>query len=160
MLAVIVSTDVWRTEMSVWEFLRSIPKTVVLIERKTVQVQEMESSLIYKGIQNTEGSFGSTDVESRNNALAEWVALKNELEKDIIKLVESKRKAMNMIGSLSEARKVDIFYRRYMENMRWEEIALSLGVTYQWVHELHKQGLRELAKKWPEFDSVYPKGGN
>lgn len=139
--------------MTVKEFLRNIPKLTVLVERKKVQIAQMESSLIYKGVsQGDGGSFGSGDTDRRNKALCNWVALMDELNKQIDTLVATKRQGIMMIDSLMDAKQIDVFYRRYLEDMKWCDIAKELGVSMQWVHELHKRGLRRIHKNYPEFD--------
>lgn len=133
-------------------FLRRVLSMQALVERKTVQVQEMESSLIYKGMtENESGGFGSPDVQKRNKALAKWITLKDELQKQIETLVKMKDKAIRMIDSLDDAKQLNIFYMHYLEGVTWTDIAEGLGITNQWVHELHKKGLQELQQKYPEF---------
>ena len=35
---------------------------------------------------------------------------------------------------------------RYIEFLTWEEIAVKLGFTFQWVHVLHKKALNNFEK--------------
>ena len=137
---------------SVKFFLRRVRSMQMLIERKTIQVQEMESSLIYKGMTENDGGKGTPDVQNRNKALAKWIALKEELQLQIERLVAMKDKAIMMIDSLEDAKQLGIFYMHYLEGVSWTDIASGLDITNQWVHELHKRGLQELQQKFPEFN--------
>lgn len=133
-------------------FLRRVQVMTSLIERKTIHVQEMESSLIYKGMIENDGGKGTPDVQNRNKALAKWIALKEELQLQIERLVAMKNKAIRMIDSLEDPKQLNIFYMHYLEGVSWTDIATGLGITNQWVHELHKRGLQELQRKFPEFN--------
>ena len=135
--------------MTAKDFLRGIRRADVLVKRKRQRVEELEDLLVYKGVSPGE-SVGGGNV-SRTDKLVNVIALKDELLSDINKLVEMKRKGMLMIDSLSDPRMVDVFYRRYFDYMKWEDIANALSISTQWVHELHKTGLMEISRKFPEF---------
>lgn len=140
--------------MKVKEYLREIRRVETLIQMKGEQCEKLRALAVYKkGKIDPNGAiFGSINPQSREDIMVKMIDLGDEIAREISKLLEIKQKAMRMVDSLSDAKTVSIFNKRYFLNETWENIAYDLGITFQWVHELHKRGLIEIAGKFPEFD--------
>ena len=50
------------------------------------------------------------------------------------------------IQKLNNPEYEQILYKRYCQSKKWEEIALEMNYTYQWVCKLHGRALLELDK--------------
>lgn len=50
------------------------------------------------------------------------------------------------IQKLNNSEYEQILYKRYCQSKKWEEIALEMNYTYQWVCKLHGRALLELDK--------------
>lgn len=50
------------------------------------------------------------------------------------------------IQKLNNPEYEQILYKRYCQSKKWEEIALEMNYTYQWVCKLHDRALLELDK--------------
>lgn len=50
------------------------------------------------------------------------------------------------IQKLNNPEYEQILYKRYCQSKKWEEIALEMNYTYQWVCKLHSRALLELDK--------------
>lgn len=131
--------------MTVKEYLRGVRTLNSLIERKKEQLEELRSIIVYNG--NLQGEFiqGSSDpANKRTEMLVKLVSLEEEIDSDITTMIERKKQAMALIDKLDDDKTLNIFYLRYLSYKTWEEIACELGITFQWVHELHKRGLIKL----------------
>lgn len=139
--------------MKVKEFLREVRRIESLIEMKSDQCEKLRSIAIYKkgNLDPNNTILRSINPHAKEEIIVKMVDLSDEIARDIETLLNIKQKAIKMIDSLSDPRTVDIFNKRYFLGKKWEDIAYELGITFQWVHELHKRGLIELAKKFPEF---------
>lgn len=69
--------------------------------------------------------------------------LEKEITKDIDKLIDEKKRAKAVIDELDEPYKV-IMTMRYLECVKWEEIAYRLEYSIQAVYKIHGQALKRV----------------
>ena len=69
------------------------------------------------------------------------VDLQKELETDINNLLDLKLKITYQINSIDNDDYKLLLMLRYLNFKTWEEIAVEMGYTYQWVHVLHGRAL-------------------
>lgn len=72
--------------------------------------------------------------------------LERDLNKKIDELVNLKRNAMEKIDCLADNDHKLLLTARYINMKSWEEIAVDMCYTYQWVHRLHGRALQEFDK--------------
>ena len=91
-----------------------------------------------------------TDVvqESRNgnrqeDLIIRIMDLEKEITKDIDSLICEKKKAKTVIDRLDGPYKV-VMTMRYLECMKWEEIAYRIGYSIQAVYKIHGQALKRV----------------
>ena len=66
--------------------------------------------------------------------------------KDIDKLVYLKEEAAGKIDRISDDRYKVILSMYYLSNETFEAVAERTGMSFQWVHTLHKKALKEFEK--------------
>lgn len=127
--------------MKAKEYLQQIQKCDRMIENKLSEIDSL------RGLAESVTSTWKEDIVQSSGAgdelgdtVAKIVDLQNEINADIDKLVDLKREIMVVIDQL-EAPFCDLLYKRYFRFMKWEEIALEMGYTYQWVCQLHGKAL-------------------
>lgn len=126
-------------------FLRQIRKIDILINAKQVEIETLQSNIIYPGIcyeERTSSSFGNT----KESSIIKLVDYKDELNKLIDELINAKREVSSVIDKLDDADQIDILYKRYFQYMKWEEIAAQKGYTFQWIHKLHARALIKIER--------------
>lgn len=131
------------------EFLKSIRKTDLLIKRKNEQLERLEHLAVYsRGEPDPNGGGRGTKVvmDSKAEIVCRIVDLRDEINKSIDSLIDTKLRAMKMIDELSNGDIIDILYQRYFEYRRWEDIAEDKHRSLDWVFRLHREGLRKLEK--------------
>ena len=69
--------------------------------------------------------------------------LEKEITKDIDKLIREKQRAKTVIDKLDGPYKV-VMTMRYLECMKWEEIAYRLDYSIQAVYKIHGQALKRV----------------
>ena len=138
--------------MSIKEFLLSIRRKESQIEIMQRELERMESMAQYRGsvIDEIGGARGTSDPHSRESLVARMCDLRSELDRSVEEVVRMREKGLEMVKSLKEGNMMRVFYMRYFEHMKWEDIAEMLGVSRQWVTELHGRGLVELGKRFGE----------
>lgn len=139
--------------MTIKEFLRDIKRKDSCIKVIEAQIRAMRDVAEYKApvLDPIGGGHGTPDPHSRETLVAKLVDMTEDLESIRIGYLEDVDRAMKMILSLSDDKVLRVFHERYLEFRTWESIADRMGITFQWVHELHKRGLIELEKKYPSF---------
>ena len=136
--------------MSIKDFLLGIRRKESQIDIMQRELERMESMAQYRGsvIDEIGGARGTSDPHSRESLVARMCDLRSELDREMDELVRMREKGLEMVKSLKEGNMMRVFYMRYFEQMKWEDIAERLGVSRQWVTELHGRGLVELEGKY------------
>ncbi|GHV06385.1 hypothetical protein FACS1894217_04950 [Clostridia bacterium] len=103
-------------------------------------------------------SIGSPDlsadrVQSSGNSdkmaatIAKIIDFERELEAEIEKYVVLRREIYGKVDRIEDDDYRIILKKRYLEFKKWENIAVEMNYSYQWVHKLHKRALQDFAKK-------------
>lgn len=96
-------------------------------------------------------AFGSEHVKGGSgiqDRMAEQVAqiadLEREIKEETAELVAKKRTMREIIYSIHDPRRRMLMRMRYLENMRWEDIAEHMNITPRSAHMLHQRTLEDL----------------
>lgn len=134
------------------DYFAQIRKTDRLIKRLTDTVFTLRSSLTS---QSYELNPDKVQTSSPKNTLEETVAKIVDLEADINRrideLVDMKQEAFTMINRIPDLDQQNILIGRYIQLKKWEDIALELNFSIQWVYELHGKGLLAFSQANSEF---------
>lgn len=138
--------------MTIKEFLLGIRRKEAEIEIMERELERMESMAQYRGsvIDEIGGARGTSDPHSRESLVARMCDLRSELDRSVEEVVRMRERGLEMIKSLREGNMMRVFYMRYFEHLKWEDIAERLEISRQWVTELHGRGLVELGKRFGE----------
>lgn len=91
-------------------------------------------------LSQTQKGINSDNLKSRVKEQAQGIM--NEI-RDAEEFIEEQSRR---ISSLPDQKMQDILMMRYFENMTWEAIASSLGITYVWCLKLSKRALKALER--------------
>lgn len=95
-----------------------------------------------------------TSTENKTEKIiAKIVDLENEVNAGIDRLQEIKQRVENVINTVPDANQRAVLERRYINGKHWEEIAVELSYTYQWVCELHGRALQKISEQLIEVDT-------
>lgn len=78
------------------------------------------------------------------NAIVNIIALEEEINCDIDKLVDLKREIMVAIKSIPNAEYQTILEKRYLCFITWEQIAVDTSYSIQHIHRMHSAALKEI----------------
>lgn len=87
-------------------------------------------------------SSGGGNNDSIGDGIVKLQILKDELDTEIDRYCNLKREINAVIANVRNDRYRQVLHNRYVLFKTWEQIAVEMGCTYQWVNELHKRALR------------------
>ena len=134
----------WRIAMTKKEF-REIIYLDHLINSKLRLLESLKSNrLQVKGMQiKSDVVQVSKQGNRQEDLIIKILDLEKEITKDIDNLICEKKKAKTVIDKLDGPYKV-IMSMRYLECMKWEEIAYRLDYSIQAVYKIHGQALKRV----------------
>lgn len=126
------------------EELRNIMYLDSRIESKIRQLEHIKSTMTDLGAIDYSKDRVQTGVSSSvENTVIRVADLEADINKDINKLVDMKQKARKVINKAAGIESV-ILEMRYLENMKWEEIAYRLNYSLPAVYKIHGKALKTI----------------
>ncbi len=87
-------------------------------------------------------AFSSTPSKKIEDAACAIVDLQNEIREEIDELVQTERKIGHAINTLvTDPTLKALLEMRYLNYLKWEEIAVRLDITFRWTMSLHRKAL-------------------
>jgi DNA-directed RNA polymerase specialized sigma subunit len=114
----------------------------------TVNAKIEKVQLIRKQLESIGCVDYSKDIVSGSHSdsqicdgVAKLIDFENELSKQIEELCSLQSEAIQRIDSMIYADYRLVLTLRYLNSKTWEQIAVDMGFTFQWVQELNKRAL-------------------
>lgn len=95
-------------------------------------------------------AFSSMPSKKVEDCVCNIIELQEEIQEEINSLAQVERGIESVIkqGPLDDTDRL-IMEARYLNYMKWEEIAVALNYAYRWVLRRHGRAIRLLAENWP-----------
>jgi len=135
--------------MNAKEYLQQAYRLNELIDSNQKELEQLRalSTSISSGDMSKERVQSSPQSYDKiGNIVAKIVDLNEIINSEIDNFVDLKTDIHNKIMQISDNTEKLILKYRYIEFLTWEEIAVKLGFTFQWVHVLHKKALNNFEK--------------
>lgn len=127
------------------EFLNQYLSARREISIKLDEVTKLRS-LAEKVTQSFSGAPAGGEASSRVElAAAKIVDLEKEVGRGIDNLEKVRCQVEKAINTLQNPNQRDVLKLRYLNGMKWEQIAVKLNYNYRWVLRLHGIALKNLA---------------
>lgn len=123
------------------EYLKSYEKAVRQMERSAEKIKEMRLGQIIPAADNDgmPHAHNATDLSG-------YAALLDAEERKYLKMrykcVRLCKEITDRIERLEYDNEKDILLYRYVRRMSWEQIAVKMGYSWQWVHKIHARALQ------------------
>lgn len=116
-----------------------------LINSKLRLLDNLKSSrLQVKGMQiKSDVVQVSKQGNKQEDLIIRILDLEKEITKDIDKLIDEKKRAKAVIDELDGPYRL-VMTMRYLECMKWEEIAYRIGYSIQAIYKIHGQALKRV----------------
>ncbi len=131
--------------MDVRKFLKDLNKIQVLIKSKTELIKLLNSKAEYKGISYGDEAGGS-GTSDHMDLIMEILDKEKELKEAIDNYSKMLTDAMELIDKLENPQQIQVLYKRYLQNKRWENIAVELNRDMRQIYRMHGEALIALQK--------------
>ena len=134
------------------DYFAQIRKTDRLIQRLTDTVNTLRSGLTSQSYElKPDKVQTSGPKDTLGETIAKIMSLEDDINARIDELVDMKQEAFTMINRIPDLDQQNILIGRYIQLKKWEDIALELNFSIQWVYELHGKGLLAFSQMNSEF---------
>jgi DNA-directed RNA polymerase specialized sigma subunit len=111
-----------------------------------IEILHAQATKITVVLSNTPKVESSEEQDKLAATVAKIVDLKKALREELDEYISLKAEAIRLINSMPDSRHRLVLMHRYINGQTWEQIAVCMHYTYQWVHRLHGQALIEFEK--------------
>lgn len=89
---------------------------------------------------------GSGNQDKLGNAVARIVDLQTEVNRAIDAYIDKKREICMVIDQITDPDQLRVLYKRYFDDLTWEQIACDMHMSYRNVTRIHGRALQSVAK--------------
>lgn len=136
--------------MTAKEYLQQLERADVIIEQKMKEQADLEelSKCVWAIDYGKDrvSSSGTGDAPFVNPVL-KIVMLEQEINAEIDKYVDLKRKITGEIQSLQDPQFIKVLFKRYVEYKGFDKIAVELECSERNVYTIHGQALKDFTEK-------------
>lgn len=134
------------------DYFAQIRKTDRLIQRLTDTVNTLRSKLTSQSYELKPDKVQTSGAkDTLGETIVKIMSLEDDINARIDELVDMKQEAFTMINRIPDLDQQNILIGRYIQLKKWEDIALELNFSIQWVYELHGKGLLAFSQMNSEF---------
>lgn len=127
------------------EFLKQYLKAKREIEIKSEQISDLKD-LATKITQTlAPDKVKSTSDNRLESSVSKIVDIEREIGASIDQLERTRLQVESVINSVPNVNQRNVLRLRYISGKTWEQIAVDLDFSYQWVCELHGRALQNIS---------------
>lgn len=127
------------------EYVRSLEVRLRMKEERIAQLQHDICSLQALDYAKDKITGGSPiDVSDKIARLDELI---RDTNREWDELIEMREQAKALIARLESATQQEVLTKRYIQNKRWEQIAVELNITWRHTFRIHRAALKEFSQK-------------
>ncbi len=122
------------------KYLKSYERAVRQMERSAEKIKEMRLGQIIPSADNDgmPHAHNATDMSGYAALLDDEERRYQEARYECVRLC---KEITDKIEQLEYDSEKDILLYRYIRRMSWEQIAVKMGYSWQWVHKIHAKAL-------------------
>ena len=134
--------------MKAIDYLKKIKSIDAMIIADVEELATLESlATKTTSVMGGERVQSSGSQQKMADSVAKMVDLRRKIDDEISELLSLRREAREMLCNLKDAECITLLHKRYFLFETWENIAVEMNYTYQWVSDgLHKKSLAQFQK--------------
>jgi len=134
--------------MEAKEYLQQIRTLTVKIRQRTEEVEELREAAMSIGspAPDKEKIQSSGVKDTTAEKIAKYADMAKDIDNMILELACTKHRIIDEIHQLSDAKYIEILYKRYVQLKRWELIAIEMSYDYDYVRALDSKALQAFSE--------------
>lgn len=138
--------------MTAKEYLKQIEWKRMLIERDNERLKELrEITVTLRGV-----SYDTDRVQTSTHSgvmfgVEKLTDMEKKLHKEIMQYLKLSDRIIAQINGLGNMQYSQVLYLRYVDCLRWENIADRMGIGKRGVFKVHGRALKMFSEKYKEF---------
>ena len=142
---VISETEKINSSNEVKEYLQQVRRAKIHIDSLQEEIETMKELAVSIGSMNqSEKVMSSVSQDKMAYIICKIEDRMAELKDKVTEYMQLRAEVMATISKVDNDDYQQILYKRYCQMKKWEEIALEMSYTYQWVCKLHGRALEEI----------------
>lgn len=125
-------------------FLKSYMQAKNDVSRLEMQLAELRLNKLTPSMVPDDGMPHASGISD----LSDYAARVDELERELLqkryKRIRAFQKVQEAIEAMENDKEKELLTYRYLQGMKWEEIAVKMGYSWQHVHKIHASALKNL----------------
>ncbi len=125
-------------------FLKSYMQAKNDVFRLEMQLAELRLNKLTPSMVPDDGMPHASGISD----LSDYAARVDELERELLqkryRRIRAFKKVQEAIEAMENDREKELLTYRYLQGMKWEEIAVKMGYSWQHVHKIHASALKNL----------------
>jgi DNA-directed RNA polymerase specialized sigma subunit len=127
------------------EYLQQVRRAKIHIDSLQEEIETMKELAVSIGSMNqSEKVMSSVSQDKMADIICKIEDRMVELKDKVTEYIQLRAEVMATISKVDNDDYQQILYKRYCQMKKWEEIALEMSYTYQWVCKLHGRALEEI----------------
>lgn len=138
--------------MKAIEYLRQIKTMDAKINTDIEELASLEAlATKTTSVLGDERVQSSGSQQKMADAVVKIADLRNNINEQIDRFVDYKEEVKNLLFESCDSDCIKLLHKRYFMDKKWEEIAVEMNYTYQWVQGgLHQRALSQVQKALDE----------
>lgn len=135
--------------MTAKEYLRQIRRIDQHIDSLIREREDLEKAQTFLRSPQIEGDRVQTSPSGDPpfmGYLLKWDKLTQQIGEEWDKLIELKHEAISRINNLKDSRHIDLLMRRYVRYESFEQIAVDMGYSFDYILKIHGRALERFAE--------------
>lgn len=131
----------WTENEEKKEYLKSYQRSVKREQDILDEIQRLRLDKMFPSAINDGMPHGSSQTD-----LSDYIVIIDEMIEDLkqerLERAKRQQEIENRIGQMKDEDEQRVLRLRYIKGMKWEEIAVEMGCSWQWTHKIHARALK------------------
>ncbi len=131
----------WTENEEKKEYLKSYQRSVKREQDILDEIQRLRMDKMFPSIVNDGMPHGSSQTD-----LSDYITILDEMIEDLkqerLKRAKRQQEIEHWIRQMKDEDEQRVLRLRYIKGLKWEEVAVEMGCSWQWVHKIHARALK------------------
>ena len=134
--------------MNAKEYLEYVRSLDIRLRMKDSRISQLQRDICcIRALDYTKDRISGGSPIDVSDKIARLDELIRDTNREWDELIEMREQAKTLIARLESATQQEVLTKRYIQNKRWEQIAVELNITWRHTFRIHRAALEEFSQK-------------